>query len=82
MFHYIVKIEPKADHKLWIEYEDGESGVVSFCHVIELGGVFATLGQPSVFDQARIGDNGRFIEWPDNVDFCADALWENLKPAT
>ncbi len=78
MFHHIVKIEPQSDHKLWIEYEDGRSGLVDFSHLICLGGVFEALSRPEIFAQATIGADGRFIEWPGQIDFCADALREKI----
>ena len=31
---------------------------------------------PRVFAQVRLGENGRYIEWPNGVDLCADALYE------
>jgi hypothetical protein len=38
-------------------------------------GVFATLADPAVFAQVRVGERGRSPEWPGEIDFCADALW-------
>lgn len=78
MFHHIVKIEPQSEQKLWIEYEDGTSGIVDFSHLIGLGGVFEALSKPETFAQATIGADGRFIEWPGQIDFCADALREKI----
>lgn len=78
MFHRIVKIKPQSEHKLWIEYEDGKSGLADFSYLIDRGGVFKALCRPEFFAQAAIGEAGRFIEWPGQIDFCADALREKL----
>lgn len=74
MFHRIVVAQPRAEHKVWIEYEDGAAGEADFTPLIKRGGVFAKLADPAFFNQARIGEGGRFLEWPDAADFCADAL--------
>lgn len=78
MLYRIIRIEPLADHKLWLEFEDGESNLVDFAPTIERGGVFDELASPGVFAQARIGEAGRYIEWPGTIDFCADALREKM----
>jgi len=42
---------------------------------VKKGGVFAALVDPGLFAQVKIGHNGRFLEWPGEIDLCADALW-------
>jgi hypothetical protein len=49
--------------------------VIDFAPVAKRGGVFTKLSDPQYFAQVRITDRGRAIEWPDELDFCADALW-------
>lgn len=48
--------------------------------IIAGGGVFAALADPAVFSQVRVGERGRSLEWPDEVDLCADALWFEAHP--
>jgi hypothetical protein len=75
MFHTIRSVTPEADYKLCLTYADGETVVVDFTPVIQRGGVFARLGDPTFFSQVSIGERGRYIQWPGELDFCADALW-------
>ncbi len=51
----------------------------SFRHVIGKG-VFAPLADPAFFAQVRVGEGGRSLEWPGELDFCADALWFKTHP--
>jgi len=30
--------------------------------------------------EAKIGERGRSLEWPGEIDFCADALWFEAHP--
>ena len=38
-------------------------------------GVFAPWTDHSFFRQARLGQGGRTLTWPGELDVCADALW-------
>lgn len=68
-----VSLEPNS--QLRLTYADGETIVVNFLPVIQRGGVFAPLSDPEFFSQVCIGERGRYIQWPGELDFCADALW-------
>ncbi|HZK91801.1 MAG TPA: DUF2442 domain-containing protein [Stellaceae bacterium] len=43
-------------------------------------GVFAAFADPAFFAQARVGEHGRSLEWPNEIDLCADALWFEAHP--
>ncbi len=77
MFHAIVSAEPLPGFRLRLTYEDGRIVEADFKPVIARGGVFEPMSRPEVFDQVKIGEHGRYIEWPGELDFCADALREN-----
>ena len=62
-------------YKLDLVYADGSHSVVDFLPRIERGGIFTPLRDLTFFRQASIGEDGRTIEWPGEVDFCADSLW-------
>lgn len=59
---------------LALRYSDGAALSVSVKPLVDAGGVFVSLRDPAVFAQARIGLNGRSVEWPGEIDLCADAL--------
>lgn len=71
----IVKAEPEAGYRLRLTFDGGVSRIVGFQRVLDQGGVFARLGDPGIFEQVTIGDQGRTLVFPGDIDFCADALW-------
>lgn len=75
MLYRITSAIPKPDYTLHLTYSDGTAVVVDFKAVIDEGGVYAPLANPDVFNHVSIGSRGRFIQWPGEIDFCADALW-------
>lgn len=74
MLHTIQHIEVVGDHRLSLTYDDGVTGEVDFGSIIQRGGVFSALDDPEFFRRVEISDDGRYIVWPGELDFCADAL--------
>ena len=74
MLYKITSAIPQPDYALHLTYSDGAIVVVDFKAVIAEGGVYAPLADARVFTQVSVGSRGRFIEWPGEIDFCADAL--------
>lgn len=63
-----------TDRIVLLRYTDGAEFAVDMAPVIQQGGVFAQLASPDFFAQAQVGRRGRFLLWPDELEFCADAL--------
>jgi len=63
-----------------LTWANGAITVSSFSHLAGHG-VFAAFTDPAFFAKAHVGARGRSLEWPDGIDFCADALWFEAKPA-
>jgi hypothetical protein len=66
-------------HTVALIWANGATTVNSFRHLVGRG-VFAAFTDPAFFAQAHVGDRGRSLEWPDEIDFCADALWFATHP--
>ncbi len=64
-----------------LEFADGFRGSVDFGDSIRPGTVSAALGDPAAFAAVRVGPRGRSLEWPGDIDFCADALRLRARPA-
>lgn len=78
----IVEIRVADDYRVWLRFDDGVAGEVDFsAHAGQ--GVFKAWKDPEFFRRAAIGDGGRTLAWPGELDFCADALWLRItgKPA-
>lgn len=70
----ITQVIPEMNFQLQLTYADGVKVLVDFRPVIEIGGIFSRLKEPDFFNRVEIGSRGRSIEWPGEIDFCADAL--------
>lgn len=77
MLHVIRRVDLRSDHELNLTYDDGATTTVDFTSIIERGGVFAPLANPDFFAKVELDESGRFISWPGDLDFCADALRVN-----
>ena len=75
MLHKISRVIPGPGYLVRLEFEGGGTVQVDFSSRISRGGRFAALADPEFFKQVSIGQGGRSITWPDELDFCADALW-------
>ncbi|CAN5329820.1 hypothetical protein BH20GEM2_BH20GEM2_14200 [soil metagenome] len=62
------------DRRIRITFADGYIGVVDLDPLIQKGGVFVALSAPEVRRRVEIGPGGRFLEWPGDIDLCADSL--------
>jgi hypothetical protein len=75
--HTIVSLRADAARmELELKYSDGVVVVVDFEPIIRVGGVATRLLEPGVFSGVRIGERGRWVDFGDEVEFCADALRE------
>jgi hypothetical protein len=78
---HILAIETLPNHKLKLRYDDGVEGVVDLG--AEVGkGVFAAWQDPQHFAAVKIQHGGRSLEWPGEIDLCADALYLEITGLT
>lgn len=78
---YIIQtVTPETNYHLRLLYRNGTVIVLDFAPIIEEGGVFSRLSDPAFFSQVKRSKDGRSIEWPGEIDFCADALWFQAHP--
>ena len=73
----MIEVRPEGATRIWLRYDDGVSGAVDLSEEIAKGGVFADLGDASVFGEARLGEYGQ-VEWPGGAELCGDALYMRL----
>ncbi len=79
MLPTIRSVTPYLDYQLRLVYDDGETVWVDFKPVIKQGGVFAPLADPAFFVQAATDERDRAIQWPGEIDFCADAFRQQAR---
>ena len=68
-----------AANNVTLTWANGETTVNSLRHLAGTG-VLAALSDPAFFAQVRIGERGGSLEWPGEIDLCADALWFETHP--
>lgn len=71
-----VSVEPGPS--IMVRFADGAAGSVSLAPLIARGGVFRALEDRSLLEQVEVAEHGRYIEWPGEIDLCADALWMRI----
>lgn len=70
----VVRVAAGDGYTLLVTYHDG-THIVDLAALVRRGGVFAPLRDPARFAGVSVGGGGRWVEWPDGPDLCADALW-------
>ena len=81
MFATIKSATAKPDHTVEITWGDGARSVVDFTSTIGKGGLFARLGDTDfLVNEMKIGGDGDWLGWPDDLDFSADSLWYRSHP--
>jgi len=71
-----VTIKALKDYKIWIEYSNGESGVVDLSEYVGKG-IFKRWEDYSVFEKVKIGSSGEIL-WDDDIDLCPDSIYLKL----
>ena len=70
----IVVFKVLQNYRVWLRFVDGAKGEVDFS-AYPGPGISAPWTEYGFFQQAAIGEHGRTLTWPGELDFCADALW-------
>lgn len=70
----IVGFEVLENYRVRLHFEDGVGGTIDLSRLVGEG-VFAAWRDYGFFRRASIGERGRTLTWPGELDFCADALW-------
>ena len=73
----ITALKILENYRVWLRFDDGVEGEVDFS-IKPRTGVFAPWNDYEFYRQARLGEQGRTLTWPGELDFCADALWLQL----
>ena len=71
-----IEVKPLPGYRIWIEYDDGESGEIDLSHLAGKG-VFKAWDELGHFDRVRIDQYGA-IAWDDDIDMCRYALYMDL----
>ena len=74
-----IAVPDPSSYTVTLTWANGGKTVHDFRQKIGRG-VFAAFAEPAFFAQARVGERGRSLDWPDEIELCADALWFEAHP--
>ena len=72
----IVEVEPRAEFRLWLRYEDGVAGEVNLSESAKLP-LFQGWHDDAPFEAVGLSPSGLLV-WNDDIDLCGDALYLEL----
>ncbi|MEI7866379.1 MAG: DUF2442 domain-containing protein [Candidatus Methylumidiphilus sp.] len=79
MLHIIERVQPNPiNYTVVITYCGKQIIQADFKPMIEQGGIMTPFRDPSAFATVRVGARGRSLVWGEDVEFCADGLWEKF----
>ena len=71
-------VEVLPQYRLRLLFSDGAEFVMDMSGWMNQG-VMTTLQDPALFSQVAIGSEGRSLDFPGDIDFCADSLRVELE---
>ncbi|MDA3874786.1 MAG: DUF2442 domain-containing protein [Kiritimatiellae bacterium] len=74
---HITNIQIPSHLRLHLCFDDGVEGDLDVSNEPRTG-VFESWNDPDYFKRVEIGERGRSLVWPGDVDLCADSLWLQL----
>ncbi len=69
---HVTRATPQADHRLLLEFANGETRLFDLTPYLDKG-VFSALRDSAEFAQVRIVDGS--VEWPGEIDLSYDTLY-------
>jgi hypothetical protein len=75
---FIVKAEHKNGYNIWVEFSNGDSGVINLEGVL-WGPIFEPLKNLEQFKKFSISPVFRTIVWENGADIAPEALFKHLQ---
>ena len=75
MFLHVTTARHLAGHKIELQFNDGQSGVIDLADALD-GPIFAPLRDVDYFREFRL--EGHTLAWPNGADFAPEFLYEKL----
>ncbi len=69
---HVIRATPQAEHRLLLEFGNGETRLFDLTPWLDKG-VFRALHDSTEFAQARVVDGS--VEWPGEIDLSYDTLY-------
>lgn len=68
MFYDVTHVQPLAEYRLHLRFEDGSEGQIDLRSQIQFTGVFEPLREETEFRKVRVNPELGTIQWPNEAD--------------
>lgn len=72
---HVVKAEYRSEYKIWVEFDDGASGIADLEDVL-WGKMFNPLKDTALFRKFEVSSVFSTIVWQNGADLAPEALYE------
>lgn len=79
--HRITEIKTLPSYKLWLSFDDGVCGEVDLSSKAGKG-VFKSWENIDNFSKVKLSEDGRSLQWDEDLDLCADSLYLKIANAS
>lgn len=76
--HRVVSVEPLAEYRLRLSFDDGVVGEVDLSDMVGEG-VFEALTDHAEFAKVYVDPKTHTVAWPGEIDLCPDSLYEDVQ---
>jgi hypothetical protein len=75
----LIEANAEGAYEVQVRFEDGLSARVDLSYLLEYGGVFEPLRDPSYFRRLRADREAGTIVWPNEADIAPETLYGHAK---
>ena len=73
MYPAVIKVEPQADYRIYVEFDNDERGTLDMGPYLDFG-VFKKIRDPALFFSVRVSFDT--VEWGDGIDLDPQFVYE------
>lgn len=78
MLRDVVSVEPLADHRLRVRFDNGVEGIVDVAKMVQFSGVFEPLRDQAFFSKAKVHPELGTVCWPNHADLDSEVLYSKI----
>jgi hypothetical protein len=75
----LIEARPLEGYTVHVRFEDGTTADIDLSYLIDYGGVFEPLRDPTYFAQLRADAEAGTIIWPNNADIAPETLYAHAR---
>lgn len=75
----LLEAKPVDGYAVQVRFEDGTAAEVDLSYLLDYGGVFEPLHDPSFFARLQIDEEGATIIWPNEADIAPETLYAHAQ---